>query len=545
MGERTLDTTEETSASITKSTTLPAKVLAISTKTASPSATITTTTTSKAAATVSSQAEAPVQPLSPTLMITPPESTSSSVQKDDGLSSFSASAATLHKKDSGTSMASTADSLQSDPGHSSGRSSPGNGTAQPLTEPGSSHPAMAPRRSHVTSHPPPSPSSQATAVLDSPSPSGKVLSRPLSTSKLSSTSMAAPHILPNQRYAGFNLAALGQLSPPASAGAFLTMSRADTLAFLNANGPSHNSYFSLSATSSGTTTAGTGGESSSSGSETGDHGPSVYYRPMCGSDAISLMDLEDPHNDMVMIDSNGNSSGSGVTGAAMVGESMASALAIVSHHNQSAKSYLGGNSGHAASGGSASGGGSGLGGSLAAGLTMTASASSAFLAGVAGSTGTLLGIDHSSFLGESASGSGDGGGVLGSGGSTSGASNLQPRSSLPSLTSQARKDVLQRAAMIAALQQNGGAKIMAAHRIGRRQDRPSRNIRFGEFHRICEIEYGFDEGKVRERNSLGLIYEHCGSNLFLILCSIYPVNIAIAVQRSNIGALNKSPTDRD
>jgi len=403
-------------------------------------------------------------------------------------------------------MASSVDSLQSDPSHSSGRTSPGNDTAQPPAEPSSSHPALAPRRSHGTSHPPPSPSSLATTVLDSPSPSGKVLSRPLSTSKLSSTPLAAPHILPNQRYAGFNLAALGQLSPPASAGASLTMSRADTLAFLNANGPSHNSYFSLSATSSGTTAAATGGDSSS-GSETGEHGPSVHHRPMCGSDAISLMDLEDPHNDMVMIDSNGNSSGSGVTGAAMVGESMASALAIVSHHHQSAKSYLGGNGGHAGSGGSTNGGGGGLGGSLAAGLTMTATASSAFLAGVAGSTGTLLGIDHSGFLSESGSGGGDGGGVLGSGSTTSGGSNVQPRSSLPSLTSQARKDMLQRAAMIAALQQNGGAKIMAAHRMGRRQDRPSRNIRFGEFHRICEIEYGFDEGKVRE-NSLGLIYRH-------------------------------------
>ncbi|GJJ68674.1 hypothetical protein EMPS_01020 [Entomortierella parvispora] len=500
MGEQTLDEAGESSAAILKASLLPNKLLAISTKAATPSTTTTTATTSTAASTVSESAS-PALPLSPTLMITPPESTISGVQKEDGLSSFTASAATLHKKDSGTSMASSVESLQSDRSHNSGRSSPVQGTAQPSTESGSYQLALAPRRSHLLPHPLPSSSSLATAAPDSRSPSGKVLSRPLSTSKLSSTPLAAPHILPNQRYAGFNLAALGQLSPPASAGASLTMSRADTLAFLNANGPSQNSYFSLSATPSGTTTAATGGDSSS-GSETGgEHGQGASHRTMCGSDAISLLDLEDPHNDLVMIDSNGNSSGSGVTGAAMVGESMASALAIVSHHHQSAKSYLGGNSSHAGSEGN-----SGLGGSLAAGLTMTASASSAFLAGVAGSTGTLLGIDHSGFLGESGSGGGDVGGALGSGGTISGGSNLQPRSSLPSLTSQARKDVLQRAAIIAALQQNGGAKIMAAHRMGRRQDRPSRNIRFGEFHRICEIEYGFDEGKPLLANGRILVH---------------------------------------
>ncbi|KAG0364353.1 hypothetical protein BGZ54_007602 [Gamsiella multidivaricata] len=307
-------------------------------------------------------------------------------------------------------------------------------------------------------------------------PTGRVLSRPLSTSKLSATPMVAPHILPNQQRhaAGFNLATLGQLSPTASAAATatsMTMSRAETLAFLSSN--SNNSYFTANA-------------GSSRSSHHGDiHGlglanlqqqhhvdggmtlPSGGTRTMCGSDAISLLDLDDPHNDLVMIDSNGNSSGSGVTGVAVVGETMASASAIVANGHHS------GNHHH------------GVGGTLAAGLTLTASASSALLRGSRGGESAAI----------SANGSGNGG-ESHAGTFSAASTNLPQRSSLPTLTSQAKKDAMQRAAMIAAMQQNGGAKVLAAQRVGRRQDRPSRNIRFGEFHRICEIEYGFDQGRL-------------------------------------------------
>ncbi|KAG0043165.1 hypothetical protein BGZ83_011766 [Gryganskiella cystojenkinii] len=526
MGEQTI--IDAPSAAFTTSTIQPTKLGSLASKTTT-TTTITSTTTVKQrpmpqglATSIPQQSLA--QPLSPTLTITPPESFgSSSLQEEKKSSSATATSAagtaagTLHKKDSGTSMASSVDSLQSN--HII------NGTAaQPPTmmmtttttsttaEPSNATFTLPPRRAQQ-SFPPPAPSSHASAILDSsslslPSPSEKVLSRPLSTSKLSSTPLIAPHILPNQRYAGFNLAALGQLSPPASQGASLTISRADTLAFLTANGPSHNSYFSLSATSSGTKDD----SSSLHGSETGEGGERERpHRPMCGLDAISLLDLDDPHNDMVFIDSNGNSSGSGVTGAAMVGESMASALAIVSHHHsQPSQKSLESLAGVSGTGGNAGGGG--LGGTLAAGLTMTASASQAFLAGVAGSTGTLLGIDHSGFHGDNTTGGSSSGGAssISGTGTISSGSNSQPRSSLPSLTSQARKDVLQRAAMIAAIQQNGGAKIMAAQqRMGRRQDRPSRNIRFGEFHRICEIEYGFDEGKPLLANGRTLIHSIC------------------------------------
>jgi hypothetical protein len=198
---------------------------------------------------------------------------------------------------------------------------------------------------------------------------------------------------------------------------------------------------------------------------------------MCGSDAISLLDLDDSHNDIVMIDSNGNSSGSAVVGPATVVETMASALAIVSNNHASA-------SHHHTLGGAAHGLVAGLGG-------LTTAVSSASLLTGGGGLGGSGGV----------SGSGSATSVLGGGsafgsGSSSGSNISHPRSSLPSLTSQAKKDVMQRAAMLAAMQQNGGAKILGAHRVGRRQDRPNRKIRFGDFHKICEIEYGFDQGKV-------------------------------------------------
>ncbi|KAF9139651.1 Zinc finger FYVE domain-containing protein 26, partial [Linnemannia schmuckeri] len=301
------------------------------------------------------------------------------------------------------------------------------------------------------------------------SPAGRVLTRPLSTSKLSSIPLTAPHILPNQRYAGFNLAAFGQLSPSSSTAAAMTISRADSLAFLNSNsvaGSSPNPYFGISAATMKAT--GGGGAASTPNN--------------------------DSHNDIVMIDSNGNSSGSAVVGPATVVETMASASAIVSNNHASA-------SHHHTLGGAASGLVAGLGG-------LTTAVSSASLltggGGLAGSGGGS-GSGAASVLG--------GGSAFGSG-SSSGSSISQPRSSLPSLTSQAKKDVMQRAAMLAAMQQNGGAKILGAHRVGRRQDRPNRKIRFGDYHKICEIEYGFDQGKPLVANGRTLVH----STVVLRIC---------------------------
>ncbi|KAI1308749.1 hypothetical protein EDD11_004187 [Mortierella claussenii] len=365
----------------------------------------------------------------------------------------------LHKKDSGTSMAtSAAEASQED--NVSGYSD-GGGCAKKDT---SSSRRLAYSDAAVYS--------SATVA-----PTGRVLSRPLSTSKLSATPTVAPHILPMPRHhaAGFNLATLGQLSPSAStaaSGGTMTLSRSDTLAFLSSN--ANNSYFTLHGGSSASSRANnyygdiSGAVPGVSGVFGGDMGtaskaegivlplPAGNRTTMCGSDAISLLDLEDTHNDLVMIDSNGNSSGSGVTGAAVVGETIASASAIVANGPSS--------SSH--------------------GVTGTLSASSAALLGGVVGSGHLSGLQTSS--------------TTASGSTASSVSSSGPRSSLPSLTSQAKRDAMQRAAMLAAMQQNGGAKVLAAHRVGRRQDRPSRNIRFGDFHRICEIEYGFDQGKAKD-----------------------------------------------
>jgi len=211
--------------------------------------------------------------------------------------------------------------------------------------------------------------------------------------------------------------------------------------------------------------------------------------PMCGSDAISLLDLEDSHNDLVMIDSNGNSSGNGVAGAAVVGETIASASAIVSKIRP------------------ASG-------------TLTASTTSAFLRAAAGGSGGPVVAGGSAVHGSGSAGGlhgedqgehfGINEGVGGSGGVgviVGGAHHPSNAPSVPILTSQARKDAMQRAAMLAAIQQNGGAKILASQRVGRwRHDLPSRKIRFGEFHRICEIEYGFEDGKVRREKHKNMIF---------------------------------------
>lgn len=176
-------------------------------------------------------------------------------------------------------------------------------------------------------------------------------------------------------------------------------------------------------------------------------------------------------------------------GPATVVETMASASAIVSNNHASA-------SHHHTLGGAASGLVAGLGG-------LTTAVSSASLltgSGGLGGSGSGSGSGTTSVLG--------GGSAFGSG-SSSGSSISQPRSSLPSLTSQARKDVMQRAAMLAAMQQNGGAKILGAHRVGRRQDRPNRKIRFGDYHKICEIEYGFDQGKVNPFCLTAVDYGDC------------------------------------
>ncbi|KAF8979535.1 Zinc finger FYVE domain-containing protein 26 [Entomortierella lignicola] len=384
----------------------------------------------------------------------------------------------LHKKDSGTSMASAASANYNDDSNveTSGNDTDddndddtensSNGNATEKTPP-SSITTTATTPTTVAAASTRQPAAQQDFTITTPT--GRVLTRPLSTSKLSSTPMTAPHILPNLHHtAGFNLATLGQLSPTAAAAASgtMTMSRADTLAFLNSN--SNNSYFTVGGSSrtghhgsdiagifAATGAAATGGNHAQH-SDNSANLPSGN-RTMCGSDAISLLDLEDTHNDIVMIDSNGNSSASGVTGTAVVGETIASASAFVTNRHSA---IVQGN-------------------------------------GMPPSVGTLgtNGVNASSSTSTSGLSS-----------SSSSPSKPAPRSSLPSLTSQAKRDAMQRAAMIAAMQQNGGAKILAAHRVGRRQDRPSRNIRFGEFHRICEIEYGFEQGKPLIANGRTLIH---------------------------------------
>ncbi|KAF9911191.1 Pleckstrin y domain-containing F member 1 [Linnemannia zychae] len=349
--------------------------------------------------------------------------------------------------------------------------------------------AAADSSSSPTSLTEPAPAVTSTRRLSQPdtssmSPAGRVLTRPLSTSKLSSIPLTAPHILPNQRYAGFNLAAFGQLSPSTTTAAAMTISRADSLAFLNSTGSSPNPYFGIQATVM------KGGPSTPNSLMEGITLPSGATKTMCGSDAISLLDLDDSHNDIVMIDSNGNSSGSAVVGPATVVETMASASAFVANSHASANHYHH----HTTLGSAASG--------LVAGLGLTAAVSSGNNNnGGSGSSGGIGGGGSGTSSGLSFGG----GSGMGSG-SSSGSSISQPRSSLPSLTSQAKKDAMQRAAMLAAIQQNGGAKILGAHRVGRRQDRPSRKIRFGEFHKICEIEQSFDQGKPLVANGRTLVH---------------------------------------
>ncbi|KAF9126742.1 Zinc finger FYVE domain-containing protein 26 [Mortierella sp. 14UC] len=435
-------------------------------------------------------------PLSPALIATLPEDVvtpcaqkeelidhdNNNNNKDEEESSdtetLGAVTATLHKKDSGTSMGS---SVVSSPIDSRPPSQNALRAAAAAAAGDSSSP---------TSPTEPAPVLTGTRRLSQPdtssmSPAGRVLTRPLSTSKLSSIPLTAPHILPNQRYAGFNLAAFGQLSPSTTTAAAMTISRADSLAFLNSTGSSPNPYFGISAA------AMKGGSSTPNSLMEGIMLPSGVTKTMCGSDAISLLDLDDSHNDIVMIDSNGNSSGSAVVGPATVVETMASASAFVTNSHASTNHHH-----HTTLGGAASG--------LVAGLGLTAAVSSG--GNGSGSSGSGGGV------GGSGSGASNGlsfGGGSGMGlGSSSGSNISQPRSSLPSLTSQAKKDAMQRAAMLAAIQQNGGAKILGAHRVGRRQDRPSRTIRFGEFHKICEIEQGFDQGKPLVANGRTLVHSN-------------------------------------
>ncbi|KAG0376066.1 Zinc finger FYVE domain-containing protein 26 [Mortierella sp. AD032] len=435
----------------------------------------------------------PLLPLSPDVLVTTPplsvqddvvtpcaqqkqEVASDHNNNKDEVSSDSetleAVTATLHKKDSGTSMGSSVVSSPID-------SRPPSQTALRTAADDSNG-------SCPTSPTEPAPVLTATRRLSQPdtsssmSPAGRVLTRPLSTSKLSSIPLTAPHILPNQRYAGFNLAAFGQLSPSTTTAAAMTISRADSLAFLNSTGSSPNPYFGISAATM------KGGSSAPNSLLEGIMLPSGVTKTMCGSDAISLLDLDDSHNDIVMIDSNGNSSGSAVVGPATVVETMASASAFVSSNHASS-------SHHTTLGGAASG--------LAAGLGLTTAVASGINGN--GSSGSG-GIGGGSGSGSSGLTFGPGSG-MGSG-SSAGSNISQPRSSLPSLTSQAKRDAMQRAAMLAAIQQNGGAKILGAHRVGRRQDRPSRKIRFGEFHKICEIEQGFDQGKPLVANGRTLVH---------------------------------------
>ncbi|KAF9916876.1 Zinc finger FYVE domain-containing protein 26 [Lobosporangium transversale] len=424
--------------------------------------------------------------------------------------------AVLHKKDSGTSMASTATAVETGAEAESTETDvyppevfeAGTSKGNDIT--GTAHincnSRNLARKASARRVPQPDTAGQYSATIAAPT--GRVLTRPLSTSKLSSDPTAAPHILPIQRnnLAGFNLATLGQLSPSAStaaAGGMMTMSRSETLAFLNAN--SNNSYFTVHPGSSsrvssqygdlhGPMQGGTGTSGTATQNLDGIVLPTTQpgsnsRTTMCGSDAISLLDLEDSHNDLVMIDSNGNSSGSGVVGPAIVGETIASASAFVT--SSSAGSNGSANHRH-------------LSGPQHHNGTLSTS-SAARLSGIVGS----------------GSGSGNGGGLHLSSSSSHLAggplpcppsssnnhnNNNGPRASLPSLTSQAKRDAMQRAAMIAAMQQNGGTKILAAQRVGRRQDRPSRNIRFGEFHRICEIEHEFDQGKPLIANGRILIH---------------------------------------
>ncbi|KAG0031987.1 Zinc finger FYVE domain-containing protein 26 [Podila clonocystis] len=233
----------------------------------------------------------------------------------------------------------------------------------------------------------------------------------------------------------------------------MSMSRADSLAY-------QASYFAPSTISGSIFGDGSGHRTAESifahtSEASGGLARSTAAGTMCGSDAISLLDLEDAHDDLVMIDSNGNSSGSGVTGSAVVGETMASASAIVSTHQH--PYHLGNHQAHQ----------EGLGGnSYAPSLASTTTS---------GAVGALASIKQ------------------GHGGTSTNA--------------------MQRVAMIAAIQQNGGAKVLAAHRVGRRQDRPSRNIRFGDFHRICEIEYEFELGKPLIANGRALVHSTCVQRL--------------------------------
>ncbi|KAF9360559.1 hypothetical protein BGX34_007715 [Mortierella sp. NVP85] len=437
----------------------------------------------------------------------------------------------LHKKDSGASMGSTTSIMESSNGEDSSPPPPppaneisdnkshdyhyqqallGSVRARPGTARAGATGARISRRLSQPTATSNNTAPIAATLSKATTPTGRVLTRTLSTSRVSSTSTsnatAAPHILPShpQRSAGFNLATLGQLSPTASTST-MTMSRSETLAFLNSN--NHNSYFTVGPHGSsrvsyhGETNGFPGGNGVGSGGGAGSGagtgpgtGPGTggtqlegivlpsgtsKVMPMCGSDAISLLDLEDSHNDLVMIDSNGNSSGNGVAGAAVVGETIASASAIVSNIRP------------------ASG-------------TLTASTTSAFFRAAAGGSGGTVVAGGSAVHGSGGAGGlhgedqgehfGNNEGVGGSGGvgvTVSGAHHPSNASSVPTLTSQARKDAMQRAAMLAAIQQNGGAKILASQRVGRwRHDLPSRKIRFGEFHRICEIEYGFEDGKL-------------------------------------------------
>ncbi|KAF9161584.1 Zinc finger FYVE domain-containing protein 26 [Actinomortierella ambigua] len=408
-----------------------------------------------------------------------------------------------------------------------------------------------------------------------PSPANKVLTRPLSTSQLTSSTMVMPHLSPTPaRYADFNLASLGQLSPSAStATATLTRPDATTTAPLIpfllspssppltctttsihpttvANHQHHNSNSSSSSTSYFSLQTSTKARPSSALSS-----PTFYptHQPMFlgssnttyhivgsggeriptlggsggggASDAISLLDLDDSQ-DIVMIDSNGNSSGIGGTAHAVVGQTMASASAAMVTHPSTLSSTSA--SSTAAAAAATTSNGSGHSSSMSTirpfSFANTLSTHLDFFDlsigkhdGSSSSTSTsnpsavtTTAPNPSSSTGSSHSTHGSGVNASPAAGSAAAAlqsfhqqqqtlkeSAAAARSSVPTLTAQAKRDAMQRAALIAAMQQNGGAKLlMQAHRVGRRHDRPSRTIRFSEFHKICEIEHGFEKGKV-------------------------------------------------
>ncbi|KAG0346104.1 Zinc finger FYVE domain-containing protein 26 [Podila humilis] len=511
-------------------TVLPPRLLSLTITKASATATTTAVESQSARTTTatSSHGSTLTGVASPTLSISSSLPTAALATAESN--SMTVGGAILHKKDSGTSITAT---VAPEP------SLTATSVAVPTTAATTTTATAATTMTATTTNTP----------MYVTSPAGRVLSRPLSTSHISSAPLlASPHIIPTpQKYAGFNLATLGQLSPSAS-NASMTISRTDSLSHQAASyfspsitglsdlggnqcdqhhrtaeslfAPGSDSMSTIRYTNTGATPSMTTTTTTTTTTAT----------TMCGSDAISLLDLEDTHDDLVMIDSNGNSIGGGVTGSALVGETMASASAIVSTHKHHSQHYpyYHQQQHHSHFEGGGGGGGDRHSSYAVAGLASLAALSTptSTPTNPGGAVGALtMSLNQHGGGGGGAStsggtvGSGGGNGTLASSGTSTpslyhASSQLGStrHSSTATLTSQAKLDAMQRVAMIAAIQQNGGAKILAAqqrHRVGRRQDRPSRNIRFGDFHRICEVEYEFETGKPLIANGRTLLYSTC------------------------------------